>query len=155
MQKSIYKKGFTLMEVLLVVAILVILAGIVIVAINPARQIGQANNAERMAHVNTILNAVHQYAIDNKGLIPDTIQSASNCEGEEFYAICKTDYADCTGRTDLSALTNSGKYLVALPENPGLATGASTAYNVIQDANGRVTVCAPYAYDDVTISVTR
>ena len=154
-QKYNIKKGFTLMEVLLVVAIIVILAGIVIVAINPARQMGQANNAKRWAHTNTILNAVHQYAVDNNGLIPDTIPSASNCEGEELFEICPTGAASCTNRVDLSVLTDDGVYLVSLPLNPGLSNVTEIGYNVIQDVNGRVTVCAPSAYDDEFIEVTR
>lgn len=149
------RKGFTLMEVLLVVAIIAILAGIVIVAINPARQIGQSNNAKRWAHINTVLNAVHQYAVDNNGLVPNTIPSGSNCEGEETYKICPTGAASCTNRVDLSVLTTDGLYLVSLPLNPGLSTVTEIGYNIIQDVNGRITVCAPGSYDDEVIEVIR
>ena len=150
-----FKRGFTLMEVLLVVAIIAILAGIVIVAINPARQMGQANNSERWAHVNAILNATHQYAVDNHGLIPDTIPAATNCEGEELFKICAPTASDCTNRVDLGVLMENGTYLVSLPLNPGLSNATETGYNIIQDVNGRVTVCAPDAYDDAMIEVTR
>lgn len=152
--KSSRSEGFTLIEVLLVIGILAILAGIVIVAINPARQIGLANNAQRWSNVNTILNAVHQYAVDNAGIVPAAIPSGSNCEGEEYYRICKTG-GTCTSLVDLSVLTTNGTYLVSMPENPGLSGTNHTGYNVIQDTNGRITVCAPDAYDDELISVTR
>jgi prepilin-type N-terminal cleavage/methylation domain-containing protein len=52
------QKGFTLIEILLVVAAIAILAGIVIVAINPAKQLGDTRNASRNSAVNTILNAI-------------------------------------------------------------------------------------------------
>ena len=64
--KNLNKKGFTLLEILLVVAAIGILAGIVIVAINPGKQLADTRNAQRQVNVNTILNAVYQYSIDNK-----------------------------------------------------------------------------------------
>ena len=65
-----FKQGFTLLEILLVVGIISILAGIVILAINPTKQLGDTRNAQRRSDVLTILNAVYQYSIDNSGSIP-------------------------------------------------------------------------------------
>lgn len=141
-----FKKGFTLIELLLVIAIIAILAAIVIVAINPGKQLASSNNAKRRSDVNTILNAVYQYSIDNNGTLPTTITTTAT-------EVCKT--ATCTGLTDLGVLTTNEKYLVAIPADP---TGASTngaGYEIVKSANGRVTVTAPDAENGETISVTR
>jgi len=142
------KPGFTLIELLLVIGIIAILAAIVIVAINPTKQLGDARNAQRRADVNTILNAVYQYSIDNNGNLPATISGAVT-------PICKTGASSCTGLVDLTVVT--GKYVVAVPSDPQAdAAGNSAGYTIFRDdTSKRVTVAAPGQEQGATISVTR
>ena len=144
------KKGFTLVEVLLVVVIIAILAAVVIVAINPARQISQANNTQRSSDVKTILDAVHEYAIDNSGTMPTGITATPTTVGS------------ATGQIDIcSDLVPT--YIAEMPFDPTDADGAytdctsyDTGYNISQDAtSSRITVAAPSAELSETISVTR
>ncbi len=151
-------RGFTLIEILLVVAAIAILAGIVILAINPAKQLGDTRNAQRRADVNTVLNAAYQSAIDNNGTLPANIVS-STCATVATNEICKTGVATstCSGSfIALTELTNAEKYLTSLPNDPQATSSANgTGYRVAKSGNGRVTVCAPLAEQGATISVTR
>lgn len=144
------KKGFTLIEILLVIVIIAILAGIVIVAINPAKQISSANNAQRSSDVKAVLDAVHQYEIDNKGALPKEITSTATVIG------------DGTGQIDICTLLVP-KYIAAMPVDP-TATGAhytscadyNTGYTIMANTDdNRITVAAPSAELSQKISVLR
>ena len=144
------QKGFTLIEILLVVAAIAILAGIVIVAINPAKQLGDTRNASRNSAVNTVLNGVTQYAVDNNGILPAGITITPT-------EICSSAVAtsSCTGLVDLSVLTAGGKYITAIPDEPQKTNPNGAGYMISKNANGRVTVSASFAESGATISVTR
>jgi len=154
------KKGFTLIELLVVIGILGILLAIVLIAINPARQFAQADNTKRSSDTSALLNAIHQFAADNKGVLPAGIPIGAY--PADSVAISNTGADICA---DISPT-----YISLLPSDPtadndGVAISDCTAaynteYTVVQDANGRITVAAPRTDVTVTqggvvISVTR
>src|SRR3989338_284612 len=151
-QKSSIKtsyRGFTLLEILLVVAAIAILAGIVLLAINPGKQLGDTRNAQRRVDVNTILNAVYQYSLDNNGSLPTAITTTNT-------AIC-LDTGTCTGLVEISG-DLVPTYIVSMPVDPSLTAtaGATTGYTISKSATtGRVTVTAPSAESGATINITR
>lgn len=149
------KAGFTLIEMLLVVATIAIIAGIVILAINPSKQLADARNSKRRADVQTILNAVYQYSIDASGTLPSAINIDSLCSSPAN-EICQSS-ANCSGSglTDLSVLTNAQKYVTSIPYDPQNTNNPGTSYYISKNSYGRVTVCAPLAEQSVSISVTR
>ncbi len=142
--------GFTLIELLVVIGILAILLSIVLIAINPARQFGQANNTKRRSDVTQILNAIGAYSADHKGVLPAGIPTAPAVE-----------IGDGVGQANICAdlLTT---YIPALPRDPQLAggditscTSYATGYSVIKDANNRVTVTAMTPENGETITISR
>jgi type IV pilus assembly protein PilA len=152
-------KGFTLIELLVVIGILAILLSIVLIAINPARQFGQANNTRRASEVTQILNAVGAYAADHKGLLPPSLEAAT---AGTTYTISKAGAAHVDVCLDLVP-----NYIPALPQDPQVATGTAitdcsssydTGYTATVTVNGtskRVTISAPTAQNGEVISNTR
>lgn len=149
---KVFKKnsGFTLIELLVVIGILAILLSIVLIAINPARQFGQANNTKRKSDVTQILNAIGAYSADHKGVLPAGITTTAQ------------EIGSGTGKADICAdlLTT---YIPALPVDPQVNNGAeitsctsyTTGYSVVKDANNRVTVTAMTPENGETITNSR
>jgi prepilin-type N-terminal cleavage/methylation domain-containing protein len=156
--KNKSQKGFTLIELLVVIGILAVLLAITLIAINPARQFGNANNTARRSHVTQILNSIGQYVAENKGQLPPevaalTAGTATTLSAANFPNLC-------------GQLVPT--FIPALPKNPSLnaadVTAAdcavnppvwTTGYSITRDANNRVTVTADTTDNGAVISVTR
>jgi type IV pilus assembly protein PilA len=151
------KRGFTLIEVLVVIGIIAILAAVVLVAVNPSRQFKLARDSQRTSNVNTLLNAIHQNMAEHRGVftcagvvrdIPTTVRTVKSAttapENEGDIASCLVP-----------------DYISTLPFDPSLV-GAhytdladyDTGYVIYRDANNRVTASSTGELTP-SISVTR
>ncbi len=164
--------GFTLIELLVVIGIIAILAGIVIVAVNPGRQLAQARDAQRWNDVNALLNAIHQYAVDNSGSVPSVIDASSatvQIIGTDAVTNCTTSTPTCNNRgTPLTVFNTAASgcfanlqtslvstYLSAIATDPQGGSTTSTRYYVDRNSTtGRITIGACDA-EQSTINVTR
>lgn len=139
--------GFTIIELALVMGVLFTLLTIVIIVIDPAKQIGRANNTQRLSDASVILNAVGAYASDNKGMLPGGITTSVATISASGADICSTLVP---------------KYLPSLPVDPSFnlsdittCTNYNSGYTIVKDSNSRVTVAAPLQQYGEVISITR
>ncbi|MBI4117878.1 MAG: prepilin-type N-terminal cleavage/methylation domain-containing protein [Parcubacteria group bacterium] len=152
------KRGFTLVELLIVITIIVILAAIIFIAVDPPKRFSQARNARRWAEVRSILEAIVEYAADNNGSLPSGIDAtvgSSQVLGTAASG-CNTV---CGATTTVSAcLDISGSlvdtYLSSIPLDPLTGTAAITDYYVNKTASGRITVgsCDPELSQTISVS---
>lgn len=157
-----HKRGFTLIEILLVVSILSVILVVVFAALNPAQRLIDARNANRLNDVTQVLTAIHECIVDG-----ETAEACSGVPTGETHEIVNATWlvADntcntvCTGATsDVSCTdleTALVSYLGALPKDPGGVATNHTEYSVTNSA-GIITV-ASCDSEGVTagVSVTR
>jgi prepilin-type N-terminal cleavage/methylation domain-containing protein len=149
-------RGFTLLEILLVVAAIAILAGIVIIAINPGQQLADTRDAQRHSDVLAIASALQQYQIKEGNLPTELVLSSTLvCTDKAFdsqYGVCKESAPDCTGTYLVNDLVSD--YIVTIPVDPSTTNANFSGYVAFKDSNNHVHVCAPNAEGDA-ISITR
>lgn len=125
------RNGFTLIELLIVIAIIGILAAVVIIAVNPGRQLAQANNSQRSNDANAILNAIGQFMADNAGTVPTGLDADATS-----YQILGTGASCvvCPGTSGTSCVNLAASlvptYITSMPLDPQGGTAADTRYGV-------------------------
>lgn len=154
-QKNICREnGFTLIEILVVIGLIALLAAIVIVAINPAKQFAQGRNVCRQSNIETILNAVGQRIADNKGTFAGKFGSyecpAMPSASTTVAIVYDNTNAVDSSKIDLSCLIPT--YISGALYDPQADTSAkNSGYQLTVDNIGRVTICAPKSADETAI----
>lgn len=141
-------RAFTLMEIIIALAIIAILTGAIIVAINPGRQMAQSRNVQRDSDLHALQYAIQQYYLENREYpaeLNGTLQD-----------ICREGMVDdsCIDLTKYLV----PNYISALPHDPQ-ATASSTIYQIaINPTSGTIELTAPnsteYGMDPVQLGTT-
>lgn len=153
-----FSKGFTLIEILLVIGILSILLVVVFAALNPATRLADARDARRWNDVNQVLTAIHECIVDNDGDEAACGLTDDNTTDEVVNGVIATGCdAVCGGAADecvdLSTLVTQN-YMASLPTDPIAPATDHTSYSVKLN-NGIVTVSACGAEGGSSITVAR
>lgn len=117
---------------------------------DPVASFKKANNVKRKSDIHAILNAVYQYTIDNRGLMPSEITSVEQPISKKGADLC----------SNLAAV-----YIAGLPVDPSLGdktvykqecdSDYDTGYTIFLSPGGKITIRAPKAELNDEISVTR
>jgi type II secretory pathway pseudopilin PulG len=121
--------GFTLIEILIVIGIIIMLSAMIILSINPQRQFKVARDKQRKTHVSAIQGAIADYSARNEGSFPSCVSTSA------------TNVTECA--SDLLPL-----YLQKIPSDPS----EDCFYFVKESPAGRVGVNAECAEIEESIT---
>lgn len=156
--------GFTLIELIIVIAIIALLAAATFVAVNPAKRIGDANNAQRWSDASAIIDAWNLYLADNNGTQATSLTSGvhyiiATTTGGTFSNTHCSATSSATGQlADLSALVTGG-YIGQIPTDSAWTYADAdmhTQYYMYYDStSGATKVGACTTYNSANIEVIR
>lgn len=95
------KKGFTLLELLIVIGILAILSTTVVLVINPAELLKKARDSQRISDLNTLKTAIAYY-------ITEASSPSIGSDSNSYSHVALTDCATRTGATGNQTPTSAG-----------------------------------------------
>ena len=121
------KKGFTLIELVIVIGVLAILATVVVLVLNPAQLLAQARDSQRMSDLSSVKSAIALYLTTatspavgaaSKGTVSTACWFGDTC-ATACSGVSTSTAVDGTGwiNVDLTG-TTGGSPLSALPLDP-------------------------------------
>jgi len=146
-------KGFTLMELLIVMAIIGILATVLVVSVNPGRQLAKARDTEREADLVGIVSAILQYSSEHSGDLPDTDGDPDTTNFPTNLTCIGTD----PGCFNLAGAGEVGytiipEYLAEFPTDPKMGEVGDTGYSIYVDGSGHLHASASGETKDIGIT---
>ncbi len=131
------KKGFTLLELLIVIGILAILSTTMILVINPAEMLKKARDSQRMSDLSTLKTAIAYYITD---AATPSIGATTKCFNSNSVG------CTCLGLASSTSITQAIDGTGWIPIVFTGVTGGSPIANLPQDPNGSTLTGNPSRY---------
>lgn len=162
--------GFTLIELIIVVAIIGLLAAAAFVAVNPGKRVGDASDAKRWSDITAIADAISHYSVDHNGDLPSGVSGAN--VGDVYMINIAGGSGSSTETCDsLTSGSTDGKlniatgitptYIPTMPLDPEItktiAEADGVGYYLVKDSEGRIKIgaCNESVYATASIVVQR
>lgn len=136
------KRGFTIIELLVVVAIIGILAGVIIASVADSRQ--RARDARRKTELKSIENAVELYAGFNNGKFPTSLDDLHNTLTVQTGSDYKLPQDPLNGQNSCTDGTNDNlkcEYMLMTALCSGIGEGYSLTARLERKGDTGLTVC--------------
>ncbi|MFA6253068.1 MAG: type II secretion system protein [Patescibacteria group bacterium] len=160
-KKYNYSQGFTMLELVIVVSIILVLGAAVTIWIDPVTRIGDAKDAKRRDDVMVLSAAFTDYAQSHKGALPILGEVTT-----EKKVICNTQSGvklTCDGSTEYCLKIDDTNFftknITNLPIDPDKSSDSDTGYYIKKDANDNISIGActhsiNYVYDRPQLRAT-
>ena len=152
------QKGFTKIEIVIILVLLLILGAIIWIAVDPFTRVAQDRDNIRRSEVVAILNGVLKYKTMNDQQFPEGIDS-----NPETIQVLGSGTSGCdltcgAARAEIECLNLDpdlvDKYLEEIPMDPSSGTPTNTDYYVNVNTSGKLFVgaCDPELAETITVS---
>lgn len=142
------KRGFTLIEILVVIAILAALALVVVMTLNPSELLKQSRDSNRMSDLTTLNNAINLYISDTGAAA--AIGAANTCYAHASSSVvCSNRFA--TGGTASTSASTAGNGTGWLPVNFNAISSGAPVSNLPVDPKNDTTYFYAYKPDTITL----
>ena len=147
------RRGLTLIEIVVVVALIAVLVGVYFLVANPAGQLASVRNSRRTVDLQNIMLAIRANIADqgngqfgcSAGSVPTTTKNMGSGSGSYNIASCLVP-----------------TYIAPMPIDPGATssyynspTDYNTGYSIVINASGTITLSAPHAELNKPITTSR
>ena len=170
--RKINFKGFTLVELLIVIAIIALISTFVFVALDPLKRFQDSRDTKRWSDISELMHAIKVSQVDNGGKYIDALTSprlnygdvymitdgdiTSGCDSGNTH--CNATVTSSNSCVNLGSLISRG-YLGKIPVSPngdGSWSSSLTGYTLTASSSGAIMITACEAEGTPAgISVTR
>lgn len=137
------KNGFTIVNLIISLAVFIVLSTIVLVAVDPASRIQDAMDTRRQQDITMIAKALKDYSLDHQGQLPFTGNISNRKRvlcSDATRLTCGADADACLEITNTDFLNS---YLSTLPIDPEKTNAADSGYYIQGNVStGQLTIGA-------------